>query len=164
MSNCACGSEKAYDDCCAPYISGAKKAPTAEALMRSRYTAHTMADMDYIVKTQHEKTRADIDLEQTRSWAEESEWLGLEIVNTEKGQPGDEQGLIEFIAHYIYKGNREAHHEESLFQREGDEWFFLDARAPKVSQVRRSEAKVGRNDPCSCGSGKKYKKCCGKAA
>ncbi len=33
---------------------------------------------------------------------------------------------------------------------------------PVQQPIKRSQAKIGRNDPCPCGSGKKYKKCCGK--
>jgi preprotein translocase subunit SecA len=43
---------------------------------------------------------------------------------------------------------------EKISYSHGDE----GANAP----VRRKEKKVGRNQPCPCGSGKKYKKCCGK--
>jgi tetratricopeptide (TPR) repeat protein len=38
---------------------------------------------------------------------------------------------------------------------------IVDAEAPQDQPVRREAPKVGRNDPCPCGSGKKYKKCCG---
>jgi SEC-C motif-containing protein len=133
--------------------------------MRARYSAHTTADIDYIVATHHPDTRSEIDVEQTKSWASDSQWLGISILNVEGGQVGDQSAEVEFMASYIDpNGQKQSHHELSEFERYENEWFFKDARTPQVVQFRRDQPKVGRNDPCSCGSRKKYKKCCGKAA
>jgi SEC-C motif-containing protein len=159
MSNCACGSELSYSKCCEPYIKGAKSAPTAVALMRSRYTAFAVGEMDYIFKTHHESTRKDLDMEGVKSWATNSEWLGLEIRETEKGTEKDTEGKVEFKCKFLFNGSEQSHHELSTFKKEGKEWFFVDG-ALKNNTVRRDQPKVGRNDPCPCGSGKKAKKCC----
>ena len=165
MSQCPCNSGQEFSDCCAPYLKGKKKPTTALALLRSRYTAHTFANIDYIQKTHHPAHRGEIDVASTRDWAENSDWLSLEIRNVEGGSEQDEQGTIEFIAQFNDAGgNLVNHHEVSLFRKHEGEWFFVDAEAPKVEQVRREAPKVGRNQPCTCGSGKKYKKCCGAAA
>lgn len=165
MSNCPCCSGADYETCCKPFISGARKALKAEELMRARYTAHTTADIDFVVATHHPETRKEIDVEQTRSWAEKSEWIGISIKNVIDGMENDETGEIEFVATYRdHNGVRQTHHELSEFEKKDGEWFFRDAKPPTIEQFRRDEPKVGRNDPCSCGSGKKYKKCCGKAA
>ena len=46
------------------------------------------------------------------------------------------------------------------FRKEGDEWFYVEGNVYAKQPVRRETPKIGRNDPCPCGSGKKYKKCC----
>jgi SEC-C motif-containing protein len=159
MSLCACGSEKNYNDCCEVYIKGTKLAPTAEALMRSRYTAFSVGEMDYIYKTHHESTRKDLDMDGVKSWAMNSEWLGLEIRETSKGLEKDSEGQVEFKCKFNFNGKDQSHHELSTFVKEKGEWFFVDG-VMKNNTVRRVDPKVGRNDPCPCGSGKKAKKCC----
>jgi SEC-C motif-containing protein len=156
---CACGTEKAYSECCEPFIKGTKLAPTAEKLMRSRYTAFAVGEMDYIYKTHHESTRKELDMDGVKSWALNSEWLGLEIRGSEKGQEVDTEGSVEFKCKFIFNGKEQSHHELSTFVKEKGQWFFVDG-ALRNNTVRRSEPKVGRNDPCACGSGKKTKKCC----
>ena len=109
--------------------------------------------------------RQEIDIASTKDWAENSDWLSLEIRKTERGGAKDEDGTVEFIAKFNdSEGNLVNHHEVSLFKKHQDQWYFVDAEAPKVEQIRRDAPKVGRNDPCTCGSGKKFKKCCGGGA
>ncbi|PIE34558.1 MAG: hypothetical protein CSA54_06345, partial [Gammaproteobacteria bacterium] len=98
MSDCPCGSGAALADCCQRYISGEQKPATAEALMRARYTAHTLGAMSYIFDTHHPATRSDIDEAATTRWAKESEWLGLEILATDAGSEDDATGAVEFRA------------------------------------------------------------------
>ena len=86
----------------------------------------------------------------------------MEIVATEKGTEQDDEGLVEFIARYSVNGTDFEHHERSYFQRIDGEWKFIDGELVKPEPIVRESPKVGRNDPCPCGSGKKYKKCCGK--
>ncbi len=157
---CPCGTQKNYSDCCEPLINGAK-AETAEQLMRSRYVAYTQVNMDYIQSTHDTATRAELDLDVAQQWASNSDWIGLEIVNTEDGQATDAKGTVEFKAHYRVNGERQQHHELSEFIKKDGEWFYHDGKMPELKQVRRDAPKVGRNDPCPCGSGKKFKKCCG---
>jgi SEC-C motif-containing protein len=158
MSNCACGSQKEYSSCCQPFIEGKAKPPTAEALMRSRYVAFTLADVDYIESTTDTGARSTFDRDGTTQWAGKSEWKGLSIEKTVKGQPEDTTGEVEFIAKYNFEGVEQNHHERSEFRKRNGQWFFVDGRL--VQAPVRNEDKTGRNDPCPCGSGKKYKKCC----
>lgn len=160
-SNCPCGSGKPLAECCAPYIAGETLAPTAEALMRSRYTAHALVNVPYLMQTLHPKTRKNFSLENVQSFAEEADWQKLEILRTEAGGPNDTQGVVEFKAHYRNKAGVQVHHEVSDFEKVGDAWYFKTGHYPKAQPIR-AKQKVGRNDPCPCGSGKKYKKCCGK--
>jgi len=159
MSLCPCGSNESYEKCCAPFHKGVKNAPTAEKLMRARYSAFAVGAMDYVEKTHHKKTRADLDMEGVSQWALNSEWLGLEILKTEEGQANDTEGKVEFRCQFKYNNQLQVHHEYSSFEKVGDEWFFVDG-VLRNNTLRRAEPKVGRNDPCPCGSGKKAKKCC----
>ncbi len=155
MTACPCKSEKKYDECCGPYLEGVKAAPTAEALMRSRYTAYTKDDYDYVIRTCHSSTRPsaeDFDDDTAINWT------GLEIVATENGLEDDDDGIVEFIARYNFNGNDLGQHERSSFVKEDGEWFYVEGDFVKPPPVR--SEKIGRNEPCSCGSGKKYKKCC----
>lgn len=161
MDTCPCGSKKGYDQCCGPYIEGKMAAPTAEALMRSRYSAYVVKNVEYIESTHSLEERDDLSIEETRKWAEESTWLGLEIVSTQKGSETDDTGVVEFIASYAQRGSRHEHHETSNFHKVDGKWYYKDGTLKNTTVVRH-EAKVGRNDPCPCGSGKKFKKCCGK--
>lgn len=146
---CACCSQKSFQDCCAPFITGERLPVTPEELMRSRYTAYTQALIDYIEATLCGPAAQGFDKEEVAHWAHHLNWQGLEVVNSSQE---DKEGTVEFVAHYEQNG--EAYHipGHSLFRRIRGKWFY-------VGEVKRQ--KIGRNDPCSCGSGKKYKKCCG---
>jgi SEC-C motif domain protein len=160
MNQCPCGSNLAYENCCEPVIKRVRSAATAEELMRARYSAYVKVETDFIFETTHPEFRGDYDHEGTRAWAESSEWDGLEIVATRNGGPDDRAGEVEFIARYREKGAKREHHETAQFRKEAGDWLFTDARLEKQKPL--VSTKIGRNDPCTCGSGQKYKKCCGK--
>ncbi len=162
MVSCPCGSLKSYKSCCELFISGEKLPETAEALMRSRYSAFAKAEIDYLIDTIHPDKRKEFDRKSVVAWAKKSEWLDFKLLDTQKGGSEDSEGQVEFIAEYRQKGKRRHHHELAQFKRADDRWYFYDGAAPEIKQVVRETAKIGRNDPCSCGSGKKYKKCCAK--
>lgn len=140
--------------------------------MRSRYTAFTRADMDYLQKTMAPEARKDFNLAENKQWAEQAKWKGLKINSTNKGSPEDDIGIVEFTATYEHGGEGIDHHEVSHFRKSKQgHWFFVDGEAhthkegeghheAQVTKLRESP-KIGRNDPCPCGSGKKHKKCCG---
>ncbi|MBI2519880.1 MAG: YchJ family protein [Bdellovibrio sp.] len=160
MSECFCGNTKEFKECCEPYITGTKQPSTAEATMRARYSAYCSCNVDYIKKTQHPKGSEDFDENATREWAQDSTWLGLQILETKNGGPQDQNGVVEFKAKYRHKNIEHTHHECSTFQKEDGVWYFVDGKVFKTPLVQ-ATPKVGRNEPCTCGSGKKYKKCCG---
>jgi len=157
MSNCPCGSGKAFDACCSPVIAGQVKAAAPEALMRARYSAFATGSTEFLTESLHPDHRHDHDAAATKRWAEKSDWLGLEIVHAEAG---DEEGVVEFIATFKEKGIVRRHHEKSRFKKEGDHWYFVDGQLVLPATQVNEGRKVGRNEPCPCGSGKKYKKCC----
>ena len=160
---CPCKSGKTFGECCGPIIAGTVKAETAEALMRARYTSYVTGDIDFLKASSTAEVQAEFDEEASRSWSRAATWHGLEIVRTEQGGAGDETGVVEFRA--LYSANNEFcnHHEVSQFVREADGWKFKDGEMLPEKPIVREGPKVGRNDMCPCGSGKKYKKCCGKA-
>jgi len=161
MENCPCGSDLTYADCCEPMITGAKPAETAEALMRSRYTAHLEVAVDYLISTIHPDHREGTDENSIRRWAERTEWQKLEVLECTAGGSDDTEGKVEFKAHFRDEGFRKCHHEIAEFVKEEDIWYFKDGQPGVAEQYVRETPKVGRNDPCPCGSGKKFKKCCG---
>jgi SEC-C motif domain protein len=148
---------------CLPFIRGEKQPATAAELMASRYVAYATCAIDYLIATHDPKTRSATDRKATKEWSESAEWRGLEILKTEAGGADDQDGVVEFIARYATDGVEHAHHERSRFRRVDGRWYFIDGNKVAAPQ-RKAEPKVGRNDPCTCGSGKKYKKCCGAAA
>ncbi len=153
---CPCGSEKSYDACCGVFISGDKLPKTPEETMRSRYSAYVECNMDYIEATHHPSTIETFDKKESKKWAKGADWLGLEIVRSEEME---DRGVVEFVARYNWEDEEKTHHEISDFQKSDGKWYFVDGRV--VGQpIERFEPKVGRNEPCPCGSGKKYKKCC----
>ncbi len=130
--------------------------------MRSRYTAYVRQDIDYLVATHDPETVGDVDRAATKRWASESEWLGLKILEVVAGGEGDDRGEVEFAARWRSgNGGQEfVHHERATFRRHEGRWVFSSGVTPRRDPVR-VEAKPSRNEPCPCGSGKKYKRCCG---
>lgn len=167
MSTCPCrikeSNQITYKDCCEPIILGKSKAKTAESLMRSRYTAYTLKNIDYIDKTQTYGPDEKFDKEEALSWAQDSDWEGLTIHNVTKGLETDTNGVVEFSC--FFKHNKTAkdhvHKERAVFTKKDGVWFFDRGQIYGTGPIKRDAPKVGRNDLCPCGSNKKYKKCCG---
>jgi SEC-C motif-containing protein len=163
MDLCPCGSSRDYAECCRPLIKNERSAATAEQLMRSRYCAFAKKEIEYLLTSLHPEHRSDYDEKSTRLWADIADWQGIKILNTIAGGPEDSEGQVEFLASYIEKGTRREHHELASFKKEGGAWYFTAGKImPKP--VVRAAPKTGRNDPCPCGSGRKFKKCCDQKA
>jgi SEC-C motif-containing protein len=158
-TTCPCGTGAAYRACCGRFHAGAP-APTALELMRSRYAAYVRGEIDYLARTHDPETRAAMDVAAATQWSRETDWAGLEIVATSAGGRDDETGVVEFIARGSTGGKPFMLHERSRFRRDEGRWVYIDGDAPRVAPAE-SAATPGRNEPCPCGSGKKYKKCHG---
>lgn len=153
---CPCNSGNSYSSCCEPLISGKRTAMTAEVLMRSRYTAYVVKDVDYLLKTWHSSTRpASIDFRAV------PQWTSLHIVSKEAGNESDSNGTVEFKATSLSQSKIILLHEKSRFVKERDQWLYVDGDIKGDWPPNVRSEKVGRNQPCPCGSGKKFKKCCG---
>ena len=131
--------------------------------MRSRYSAYVKQAYAYLGTSLSTEQGKDFSADDAKRWAESSEWLGLTIHKSELGGPNDTTGAVEFTAHFRTAGKEQAHHEIALFSRENGKWVYAGHAGGPGNTVRRETPKIGRNDPCPCGSGKKYKKCCGAA-
>ena len=158
QSPCPCGTGRPYDACCGPYLRGDLEPPTAQALMRSRYTAYAREDVDYIERTSAAEVRRGFSRRDAAAWARAATFTGLEIFATERGAEGDDEGVVDFAASFDEAGRPRVLRERSRFVREDGAWRY--AGGSKGETVKREAPKVGRNDPCPCGSGKKAKKCC----
>ena len=154
-SHCPCNSGLSYSSCCKPFIAENKCAVTAEALMRSRYSAYVVKDVNYLLRTWHSSTRPAAIVS-----AEIPEWCDLHIVRTEAGDESDNHGVVEFKAKAIGQKKIFNLHEVSRFVKENNQWFYVDGDINESPAAINN--KVGRNVRCPCGSGKKYKKCCGR--
>jgi SEC-C motif-containing protein len=118
---CPCGSKQTFISCCAPYIEGKEPAPTAEALMRSRYTAYTLLREDYLLSTWHASTRpSSLGLKEEVP----AKWIGLDVLRHEQSTP--DLATVEFTARYKVNGRAQRLHEVSNFVREDWRWFYVD--------------------------------------
>jgi SEC-C motif domain protein len=134
QSLCPCRSKKQYANCCEAYLTGTAVAPTAEALMRSRYTAYCKSNVDYLIATLHPKSRKKNDRATMAQSMQNTRWIGLKIVKTQKGQIQDRRGVVEFVAQYQpvqsnglpMMGVVNQLHERSRFIKAGGQWFYVD--------------------------------------
>ncbi|CAA7622664.1 YchJ family protein [Magnetospirillum sp. UT-4] len=157
MTTCPCGSGRDFDACCGPLLAGAP-APAPEALMRARYVAFLQADMAYLTRTLAPEKQAEFDAVEVEMSAKDASGLGFELRKVESGEDGT--ASVEYVARFKVRGEPYLHHELASFRHENGDWLYVDGEV-NPRQAPRQVEKVGRNDPCPCGSGKKYKKCCG---
>lgn len=120
QNKCYCGSQNNASDCCELFINGTKKAPTAEALMRSRYVAYVTHAIDYLVETTHVSERKYHLKSDILNWSVSNKWLKLEIIKAT-------ENTVEFKAYFIdCNGKNQIHHEDSTFVFENGSWFYVD--------------------------------------
>ena len=154
--NCLCGSSMTYSQCCEPYHVAEKNTVTAEALMRSRYSAYVLRDATYLQETWEQSGRPKlIDFSK-----ETIEWLRLEITDVKKGTLKDTKGVVAFKAYFMQDGEECVMNEISRFTKLNGRWFYLDGVIKSMGKVD-LQTNQGKNAPCACGSGKKFKRCCG---
>ncbi|MCC5013945.1 MULTISPECIES: YchJ family protein [unclassified Legionella] len=158
MNQCPCGLPTDYLACCGSYLEKQEIAKTPEALMRSRYTAYSQARVDYLRKTMLGKPLVGFNDQETALWAKRVKWLGLQVITSYLDPKDENTGFVEFIARYMEKNSVKTIHELSQFQRHNSSWFYTDSLPPKTGKSTLKQ-KISRNEPCPCGSQKKYKNC-----
>ncbi|ENX62255.1 MULTISPECIES: YchJ family protein [Acinetobacter] len=147
--NCPCGQGQ-YAECCQPLHLKRQVAQTAEQLMRSRYSAFALQQIDYILQTTALGQQPALDRAAIADWSQSNQWLKLKVV---QHQPKLDKthALVEFKAHYHDGTQAHIHHEISHFVLHQQRWYFLD---PTL------DMQITMKQPCICGSGKKFKQCC----
>lgn len=153
---CPCGSGKQFGACCALYING-EPAPDAQALMRSRYTAYVVGALDHVAATHAPEVREDFNRAEAERLARVCQFQYLDI---RKVVENGDSAQIDFVIRFRRDNKDMMQVELAEFRRENGHWLYAGGKlSSQVSQ--RTVTRVGRNDPCPCGSGKKAKKCCG---
>ncbi|MBF7730586.1 YchJ family protein [Pseudomonas sp. N040] len=150
VSSCPCGSGQSYAECCGRWHAGAP-APTPEALMRSRYSAYALGMIDYLIATTLPAQQDGLDRQAMREWSMHSTWLGLTVESAEPATDAFGHAKVSFRVRWEDRDGQHEHRECSIFVQRGERWYFIDPGLP---------LQAGRNDPCPCGSGGKFKKCC----
>jgi len=148
---CPCISGLEYKNCCAPLHKGEITAHNAEQLMRSRYSAFVLENVDYLISTLHPDKRKPDDEIVLKQTITETDWLGLQIIKHRSQQT---TASVEFIAFY-QEAKIEQLHEQSNFIKLDKQWFYVDGKFLPAT-------KVSRNQACFCGSGNKFKHCHGR--
>ena len=135
LSTCECGSGVSADRCCVRYVEGEVAAPTAQALMRSRYYAFIHRNAEYLLESWHPSSRpTTLDFEQ-----DTTQWQKLQILDCVDGDVNDTRGIVEFKAYYVDGGRRHCLHERSSFIREAGRWYYVDGVVPEPLPHRRSD-------------------------
>ncbi len=145
--SCPCSSNQEYPQCCGLFLETSNIPQTPEKLMRSRYSAYTLANVDYIQKTMRGKASMNFDAHKAAGWAISVYWLGLEVIKTQANQ-------VEFKASYLEKDSIKTIHEISTFENIDGCWFYTEGE-----QIREPSIKISKNSSCPCGSGRKFKNC-----
>ena len=126
MPRCPCGLPRALPSCCGRFVAGAAAPETAEALMRSRYTAYTLAAVDYLIATTAAPGRLALDRDELQAYCRELRGVSLKIVETIAGGPADATGVVAFAATLRVQGRKFVQSERSRFAREHGRWVYVD--------------------------------------
>lgn len=139
-----------FDSCCQPFLAGMAVADSCEKLMRSRYSAYCLRDIDYIYRTYHSSVRADNPKPALAAFAANSHFIAVKVLSYEQN---NQQGYVNFNVRYMQQNVLYEFTERSRFVLE-DAWYYLDGVLTDSAPL-----KISRNELCPCGSGKKFKQC-----
>ena len=153
---CPCGSGQPFAGCCRPILAGERPAATAEALMRSRFTAHVARDYRHLHRTYLPTSQEPYIPEDDPA---PRTWTRL-VIHDHQPAAKPDMATVDFTAYFQEGDQEQALHEKAEFKRIEGAWFYTGPIRQGPAPIRTTQAKVGRNDPCPCGSGKKYKQCC----
>jgi SEC-C motif domain protein len=127
-TQCPCGQSKPYQACCGQFIETSTLPATPEELMRSRYSAFTKANMNYLIATMKSPAADGFERVTTEHWARTNTWLGLEVISSSQ-QHG--KFYVEFIARFSRNGKEDSIHEKSEFRKDDGKWFYIDGEGPR---------------------------------
>ncbi|MCG7657933.1 YchJ family protein [Neisseriaceae bacterium CCUG 44465] len=150
MMLCPCQSSHNYADCCAPFHRHITQPETAEQLMRSRYAAYVLHEIDYLITTTVPAQQNLLDKQSIHEWSHTAQWLGL-TVHRHIAKIAPQHAQVEFTARFAENSVAHEHRELSTFVQISGAWYFIDPTVPLPTM----------KSPCFCGSGKKFKACCG---
>ena len=150
MQTCPCQSQQPYENCCQPYHEQSKQPKTAEQLMRSRYAAYVLQQIDYIIKTTVPAQQALLDKTSITQWSYNAQWLGL-TVHQHITNIHPHHAQVAFTVYFMEHGKMLQHDELSAFVQISGNWYFIGPTVPLPSM----------KSTCFCGSGRKFKACCG---
>ena len=153
LDTCPCGSSILFQQCCEPLLSGSSFAKNAEELMRSRFCAYATANYRYILETYSPAKQKELSIDALRQSDSDSQWLKLTIHNH---QTNGNVATVEFSAFYRHENEFYILRELSSFNLIDSKWYYTSGEISPDSGIY----KLTRNEPCLCGSGKKYKHCC----
>jgi SEC-C motif domain protein len=157
---CPCGSGRAFSACCGPILDGTRPAPDAERLMRARFTAHVRHDFEFLHRSYRSTAGKPYVPEEGTPTVT---WTRL-VIHSHETTDNPDRAFVDFSAYGTEQGAEKVLHEKLEFLRVDGAWLYNREMRLGPAPVRSAAPKVGRNDPCPCGSGKKYKHCClGKA-
>jgi len=159
---CPCGSGRSLCSCCGPLLQGTLRAETAESLMRSRFTAFATANYAYLQQTVIPSLRHQFVPHDLAKATRQVRWTRLDIEAVAEGTADHTRGTVVFSAWYEHNNKQHLVRERSRFEKQDGVWLYAGGQLLATNQVVGTGHRPKRNDPCPCGSGKKYKKCCGK--
>lgn len=152
---CPCRSSFLFAECCEPFLINTKTAATALQLMRSRYTAYTLANIDYIQTTMQGRAAENFDAAEAAIWAQQVTWCGLNIIDAGLQKTDIENDEVEFVAKYVSGNLLHLLHERSQFKKIDGKWFYTSG-----TLTPHKPTSIKSTDPCPCGSRKKLANCC----
>ena len=153
---CPCGSGQSFAACCEPVLNGTRLAASAEQLMRARFTAHVRHDFEFLHRSYRPAAGTPYVPEEGTPTVK---WTRL-VVHSHETTDNPDRSFVDFTAYGTEDGVEKVLHEKSEFLRINGAWLYNRELRLGPAPIRSAGPKVGRNDPCPCGSGKKYKHCC----
>jgi SEC-C motif-containing protein len=153
---CPCGSGQRFGDCCEAVLAGKRLPATAEELMRARFTAHVVHDFAFLHRTYRPTSRLPF-VEEKGTPA--TQWTRLVVHHHDLGATPD-LAHVDFSAYGTEEGRELVLHEKAEFARQDGAWIYTRSVREGPAPFKAAAPKPGRNEPCPCGSGKKYKQCC----
>jgi len=127
LTLCPCGTGKQYKACCGRFIDGQELPPSAEALMRSRYTAYSQANIPYIQRTMCGQAAEGFDSITAELWAKEAKWRRLKVLRAFADSSHSDVAYVIFTAYYIWQGKPQSLHETSEFRLIDGRWYYTGA-------------------------------------